>query len=47
MGIVSKNTQFLTVDLCRKLTEQYDESLKNYDALIILATITSADPSAS
>jgi amidase len=32
------------INLCRKLTEQYDEALKHYDVLIMPTTITPADP---
>jgi amidase len=32
------------VNLCRKLTEEYDEMLKNYDVLIMPTTIIPADP---
>jgi amidase len=32
------------INLCRKLTEAYDDSLRNYDVLIMPTTITPADP---
>ncbi|KAH6676522.1 putative amidase [Halenospora varia] len=33
-----------SINLCRKLTETYDEALKNFDVLIMPTTITPADP---
>lgn len=32
------------INLCRKLTEAYNEALKKYDVLVMPTTITQADP---